>query len=70
MAECRAHLECTLDKHILYGDEIIILGRIQAVEIDQEVCEAADPYGLLGMIVYLEGNKYGVIEKSSQVGGR
>lgn len=70
VAECRAHLECTLDKHILYGDEIIILGRIQAVEIDQEVCEAADPYGLLGMIVYLEGNKYGVIEKSSQVGGR
>ncbi len=69
VAECRAHLECTLDKHLLYGDEIIILGRILTVEIDKEVCEAADPYSLLGMIVYLEGNKYGVIEKSSQVGG-
>ena len=67
VAECRAHLECTLDKHITYGDEVILLGRILAVEIDKEVCEAMDPYSLLRMFVYLDGKKYGVIEQSHRV---
>ncbi len=67
VAECRAHLECTLDKHLSYGDEIIFLGQIRAVEIDKEVCEAADPYSLLRMFVYLDGTKYGVVENSRQV---
>ena len=70
VAECRAHLECVLDRHILYGDELVVLGRILAVEIDKKVCEAADPYALLKMFVYLEGNKYGVVEKSRRVDDR
>jgi flavin reductase (DIM6/NTAB) family NADH-FMN oxidoreductase RutF len=66
-AECRAHLECTLDRHITYGDEVILLGQILAVEIDKEAWGADDPYSYLRMFVYLDGKKYGVIEQSHQV---
>ena len=45
--ECRAHLECVLDKHFSYGDEVILLGRIVAASIDQEALEAKDPYEYL-----------------------
>ena len=45
--ECRAHLECVLDKHFSYGDEIIILGRIGAGSIAREAVNARDPYKYL-----------------------
>ncbi|MFQ6090506.1 MAG: flavin reductase family protein [Candidatus Bipolaricaulia bacterium] len=66
--ECRAHLECILDRYLTYGEEVILLGRIAAVSVDKEVCEAHDPYEALRLIFYLEGKAYGVIERARQLG--
>ncbi|HED04150.1 MAG TPA: flavin reductase family protein [Candidatus Fraserbacteria bacterium] len=66
--ECKAHLECALDRHLTYEDEVILLGQIVATSVDQEVHVAKDPYEYLRMFVYLEGNTYGVIEQAWQLG--
>jgi flavin reductase (DIM6/NTAB) family NADH-FMN oxidoreductase RutF len=68
IAECKAHLECILDQHLAYGDEVILLGQIVAVSVDREACQARDPYEYLRMIVYLEDAAYGVIERARQIG--
>jgi flavin reductase (DIM6/NTAB) family NADH-FMN oxidoreductase RutF len=34
--ECRAHLECVLDRHLRYGKELVAFGRIVAVSLDEE----------------------------------
>jgi flavin reductase (DIM6/NTAB) family NADH-FMN oxidoreductase RutF len=47
IVECKAHLECVLDKHLNYGDEVILLGQIAAVSADREVREAKNPYEYL-----------------------
>lgn len=59
--ECKAHLECLLDKHFAYGDEIIILGRIVAASIDEEALKAKDPYEYLKMLVFLEDGTFGTV---------
>lgn len=61
--ECKAHLECVLDKHLTYGDEVILLGRIVTASLDKAALEANDPYEYLKMFVYLEADSYGVIER-------
>jgi flavin reductase (DIM6/NTAB) family NADH-FMN oxidoreductase RutF len=66
--ECKAHLECVLDRSLTYGDEVILLGRIVAVSVDREAREAGNSYGYLRMPVYLEGSTYGVIEQARQCG--
>lgn len=66
--ECKAHLECALDRHLTYEDEVILLGQIVATSVDQEARVAKDPYEYLRMFVYLEGNTYGVIERAWQLG--
>jgi flavin reductase (DIM6/NTAB) family NADH-FMN oxidoreductase RutF len=60
--ECRAHLECVLDRHLTYGDEVVLLARILDVSVDREATTSADPYSYLRLIVYLEGSTFGVIE--------
>jgi flavin reductase (DIM6/NTAB) family NADH-FMN oxidoreductase RutF len=60
--ECKAHLECELDRHLAYGQELILLGKIVAVSLDAEVCRAADPYAALQTFFYLEDGLYGVLE--------
>src|SRR5487761_531803 len=65
--ECRAHLECVLDKHFAYGDEVIILGRIVAASIDQEALEARNPYEYLKMLVFLEDGTYGTVRKAEKL---
>ena len=67
IAECKAHLECILDRHLAYGDEVILVGQIVAVSVDREACQARDPYEHLRMIVYLEDTVYGVIERARQI---
>lgn len=67
--ECRAHLECVLERHLAYGEEAVLLARIVAVSVDREVIEAADPYERLRMLVYLESRTYGVVERARRVGG-
>jgi flavin reductase (DIM6/NTAB) family NADH-FMN oxidoreductase RutF len=62
--ECKAHLECTLDQHLAYGDEVILLGRIVAVSVDKEAFAVEDPYEYLRLFVYLDGTAYGVVERA------
>lgn len=68
--ECKAHLECVLDKHLAYGDEVIMLGRIVAASIDQEALEARDPYEYLKMIVFLDDGVYGTVRRAETLNER
>lgn len=68
--ECKAHLECTLDQHLAYGDEVILLGRIVAVSVDRGAFEVEDPYEYMRMFVYLEGTAYGVVERAHSRAGK
>ena len=65
--ECHAHLECVLDQYLTYGKELIVLGRIVAGTIDAEMLAMDDPYAYLRAAVYLEKQKYGVIEHAHQL---
>lgn len=67
--ECRAHLECALDQSLAYGDEIILLGHILAVSVDEEVLTAGDPYAQLRLFAFLEDGMYGVIERARRLSG-
>lgn len=62
--ECRGFLECRLDRHLTYGDEVIILGKIEKAAVDKSAFEVDDPYKYLRLFAYLEGQKYGVIERA------
>ena len=66
VAECKAHLECVLDRHLAYGEEAILLGRMVAVSVDRAALEAQDPYAYLRPFVYLEDRAYGIIERMEQ----
>ena len=65
--ECHAHLECVLDRHLTYGDELVLFGRIVAVSLDAEALSADDPYAYLRMFAFLEDGMYGVIERAQQL---
>lgn len=67
IAECKAHLECVLDEHLTYGDEVILLGQIVAVSVDREVHQLEDPYAYLRLFVYLDDMTYGVIEQAHRL---
>jgi flavin reductase (DIM6/NTAB) family NADH-FMN oxidoreductase RutF len=62
--ECRAHLECVLERHLTFGKEVVILGRIVAVSTDREALENPDPYSYLRLFTFLEAGTYGAVEKS------
>jgi flavin reductase (DIM6/NTAB) family NADH-FMN oxidoreductase RutF len=65
--ECKAHLECILVQHLIYSTEMILLGRIVAVSVDQNLLEVEDPYAYLQAFVFLEDQIYGVIERSQRL---
>lgn len=65
--ECRAHLECVLDRHFAYGSEIIILGRIVATSIDAAALKSKDPYEYLRMLVFLEDGTFGTVEGAKRL---
>jgi flavin reductase (DIM6/NTAB) family NADH-FMN oxidoreductase RutF len=67
VGECKAHLECVLDRHLIYGQEVILLGRIVAVSVDKAALDADDPYGYLRMFVFLEDGTYGVVEQARRL---
>jgi len=67
--ECAAHLECRHDHHVSYGDEVIILGKVVAASIDEQVMEMADPYQYLRLFAFLEQDTYGIIEKGQKIYG-
>src|SRR5208282_1617024 len=35
VAECRVHLECVLDRHLTFGAEVLLIGRIVAASADK-----------------------------------
>ncbi len=67
IAECRAHLECVYEREVVYGQEIVVLGRVVEATIDRELVEAEDPYALMKPFAFLEERLYGVIEKSRRI---
>jgi flavin reductase (DIM6/NTAB) family NADH-FMN oxidoreductase RutF len=67
VAECKAHLECTLVQHLAYGNELVILGQIVACSLDQEALTTTNPYSYLRLLVFLEQGTYGVIEQTGRV---
>lgn len=70
VAECRAHLECSLVRHIKFGEEVWLLGRVVAASADPEIVRAKDPFGVLRSFVYIEAGTYGVIGGAKRVGSR
>ena len=70
IAECRAHLECTLVQHLEFGDEVWLLGRVLAASADRSVASAADPFAVMRSFVYLEPGTYAVIGAATRVGSR
>ena len=65
--ECRAHLECVLDRHVEYGDEVVLLARIVDVSVDSEALQSSEAYEYLRLFAFLEGSTYGVIEHVRRV---
>ena len=70
VAECRAHLECTLERHLTYGSEVLLIGRIVAASADASVVEASDPFRVMKTFVYLEAGTYGVIGEARRIPSR
>lgn len=66
--ECRAHLECVLDRDLTFGNEVVFFGNIVAGSIDQDALEAPDPYAYLRPLLFLEDGTYGVIEGARRLG--
>jgi flavin reductase (DIM6/NTAB) family NADH-FMN oxidoreductase RutF len=64
IAECRAHLECTLVEHKDFGEEVWLLGRVVAASADPEVASANDPFAVMRSFVYLAPGTYGVIGRA------
>jgi flavin reductase (DIM6/NTAB) family NADH-FMN oxidoreductase RutF len=70
IAECRAHLECTLVEHKDFGEEVWLLGRVVAASADSEVANAKDPFAVLRSFVYLEPQTFGVIGRANRIRSR
>jgi flavin reductase (DIM6/NTAB) family NADH-FMN oxidoreductase RutF len=67
VAECRAHLECVLDRHLIFGREVFLVGRVVAASADKEVATARNPFAEYRSFVYLEAGTYGIIGSGRRV---
>lgn len=70
IAECRAHLECSLVRRIDFGEEVWLLGRVVAASADREVARAKDPFAVMKSFVYLEPGTYASIGGANRVRSR
>ncbi len=70
IAECKAHLECTLEAVTRLGDEVVVFGKIVAASIDEDCAGAslADQYFRLRPVFFLEEGVYGSIDAAKRVG--
>jgi flavin reductase (DIM6/NTAB) family NADH-FMN oxidoreductase RutF/uncharacterized protein YciI len=70
IAECKAHLECTLESITRLGAEVVIFGKIAAAAIDQDCLGSplADRYFRLRPFFFLEEGVYGSIDTAKRVG--
>jgi flavin reductase (DIM6/NTAB) family NADH-FMN oxidoreductase RutF len=70
IAECRAHLECTLVEHRDFGQEVWLLGRVVAASADPDVASAKDPFAVMRSFVYLEPQTFGIIGRANRIRSR
>lgn len=66
IAECKAHLECSLDWTKKYGDQMVIFGRVLLASVDKKVVEAdlEERYKYLKLLAGLDDGVYGVIKEA------
>lgn len=69
IAECKAHLECSLDWTKKYGDEIIIFGKVLLASIDKKAVEGTleERYKYLKLLTYLDEGAYGIIKTAQKI---
>lgn len=69
IAECKAHLECSLDWTKKYGDEIIIFGKVLLASIDRKAVEGTleERYKYLKLLTYLDECTFGVIKAAQKI---
>ena len=69
IAECKAHLECSLDWTKKYGEEIIIFGKVLLASIDKKAVEGTleERYKYLKLMAYLDEGVYGVIKTVQKI---
>jgi flavin reductase (DIM6/NTAB) family NADH-FMN oxidoreductase RutF len=68
IAECKAHLECSLDWTKKYGDQVVIFGRVLLASVDKKAVEAdlGQRYKYLKLFADLEDGVYGVIKEAKK----
>ena len=69
IAECKAHLECSLDWTKKYGVDMVIFGRVLLASVDKEVVEAdlLERYKHLKLFAHLDNGLYGVIKEAKKL---
>jgi flavin reductase (DIM6/NTAB) family NADH-FMN oxidoreductase RutF len=69
IAECRAHLECSLDWTKKYGDDMVIFGRVLLASVDKEVVDATseERYKYLKLFTQLDNGLYGIIKEAKKL---
>ena len=69
IAECKAHLECSLDWTKKYGDQVIIFGRVLLASVDKKAVEAnlGERYKYLKLFADLDDGVYGVIKEAKKL---
>lgn len=69
IAECRAHLECSLDWTKRYGEDMVIFGRVLLASVDKKVVEAntEERYKHLKLFAQLDNGLYGVIKEAKKL---
>lgn len=72
IAECKAHLECSLDWTKKYGEQMIIFGRVLLASVDKEAVEAdlGQRYKYLKLFSDLDDGVYGVIKEAKKVSSK
>jgi flavin reductase (DIM6/NTAB) family NADH-FMN oxidoreductase RutF/uncharacterized protein YciI len=70
IAECKAHLECTLQSITSLGGEVVVFGKIVAAAIDEDCLGSplADQYFRLRPVFFLEEGVYGSIDAAKRIG--
>ena len=69
IAECKAHLECSLDWTKKYQQEIVIFGKVLLAAIDKQAVEKdlKERYKYFKLLAYLDERTYGVINSAKKV---
>jgi flavin reductase (DIM6/NTAB) family NADH-FMN oxidoreductase RutF len=72
IAECKAHLECSLDWTKKYAEQMIIFGRVLLASVDKQAVEAdlGERYKYLKLFSDLDDGVYGVIKEAKKVGSK